>query len=93
MIHEARHPSDTDTRSRLVLHNRLYAKFRDDLEDIIPTANLPTFQEMPYSPEPVGYWADPSRIAGATVPGVAQVEWTGKPGGGQAHARERYGIR
>jgi hypothetical protein len=36
----------------LVLHNHLYAKFRDDMEDIIPTTNLPTFQEMPYSPEP-----------------------------------------
>ncbi|GAA4496857.1 family 43 glycosylhydrolase [Actinoallomurus oryzae] len=36
----------------LVLHNHLYAKFRDDMEDIIPATNLPTFQETPYSPEP-----------------------------------------
>lgn len=36
----------------LVLHNHLYARFRDDMEDIIPTSNLPTFQEVPYSPEP-----------------------------------------
>lgn len=36
----------------LVLHNHLYAKFQDDLEDIVTTTNLPTFQETPYSPEP-----------------------------------------
>jgi hypothetical protein len=158
----------------LVLHNNLYAKFRDDMEDIIPMTNLPTFQQTPYSPEPYlegayvfkyggkyyllqaawdrtsanpdgstryaydtpgpgrvqyqydaiiavadkfegpyskrwtlgvgaghnnlfvdhsgqvwttffrnpnfGYWADPSRIADAAVPGVARVEWTGPEG-------------
>lgn len=36
----------------LVLHNHVYAKFRDDMEDIVPTTNLPTFRETPYSPEP-----------------------------------------
>ncbi|MFD5746124.1 family 43 glycosylhydrolase [Streptomyces sp. NPDC127033] len=36
----------------LVLHNDLYAKFRDDLEDIVPTTNLPRFRQTPYSPEP-----------------------------------------
>ncbi|SCG37919.1 family 43 glycosylhydrolase [Micromonospora coxensis] len=36
----------------LVLHNDLYAKFRDDMEDIVPTTNLPTFQQTPYTPEP-----------------------------------------
>ncbi|NJP27288.1 family 43 glycosylhydrolase [Microbispora sp. SCL1-1] len=36
----------------LVLHNNLYAKFRDDMEDIIPTTNLPQFQQTPYAPEP-----------------------------------------
>jgi hypothetical protein len=36
----------------LVLHNDLYARFRDDMEDIVPTTNLPTFQQTPYSPEP-----------------------------------------
>ncbi|WP_210590479.1 family 43 glycosylhydrolase [Streptomyces sp. GESEQ-35] len=36
----------------LVLHNNLYAKFRDDMEDIVPTTNLPKFQQKPYSPEP-----------------------------------------
>ncbi|WP_326809341.1 family 43 glycosylhydrolase [Streptomyces sp. NBC_01186] len=36
----------------LVLHNDLYAKFRDDMEDIVPTTNLPKFQQQPYSPEP-----------------------------------------
>ncbi|MFC5825883.1 family 43 glycosylhydrolase [Nonomuraea insulae] len=36
----------------LVLHNHLYAKFRDDMEDIVPTTNLPKFQQTPYTPEP-----------------------------------------
>ena len=36
----------------LVLHNNYYAKFRDDMEDIVPTTNLPTFQQTPYGPEP-----------------------------------------
>ncbi|WP_413811436.1 family 43 glycosylhydrolase [Streptomyces sp. OE57] len=36
----------------LVLHNNLYARFRDDMEDIVPTSDLPTFRQRPYSPEP-----------------------------------------
>ncbi|OON82766.1 family 43 glycosylhydrolase [Streptomyces tsukubensis] len=36
----------------LVLHNHLYAKFRDDMEDIVPTTNLPLFKQTPYAPEP-----------------------------------------
>ncbi|WP_226027274.1 family 43 glycosylhydrolase [Streptomyces hyderabadensis] len=36
----------------LVLHNDLYAKFRDDMEDIVTTTDLPRFQQTPYSPEP-----------------------------------------
>ncbi|MEU6113313.1 family 43 glycosylhydrolase [Streptomyces sp. NPDC047117] len=36
----------------LVLHNDLYAKFRDDMEDIVTPTNLPRFQQKPYSPEP-----------------------------------------
>ncbi|MDJ1132980.1 family 43 glycosylhydrolase [Streptomyces iconiensis] len=36
----------------LVLHNHEYAKFRDDMEDIVPTTKLPRFQQQPYSPEP-----------------------------------------
>ncbi|WP_413797895.1 family 43 glycosylhydrolase [Streptomyces iranensis] len=36
----------------LVLHNNLYARFRDDMEDIVPTSGLPTFRQRPYSPEP-----------------------------------------
>ena len=36
----------------LVLHNDLYAKFRDDMEDIVTTTDLPAFQQTPYSPEP-----------------------------------------
>ncbi|MFD7502298.1 family 43 glycosylhydrolase [Streptomyces sp. NPDC059850] len=36
----------------LVLHNDLYARFRDDMEDIVPTTNLPRFRQAPYSPEP-----------------------------------------
>ncbi|MFD7025755.1 family 43 glycosylhydrolase [Promicromonospora sukumoe] len=36
----------------LVLHNHLYAPFRDDMEDIVPTTDLPLFQQTPYTPEP-----------------------------------------
>ncbi|WP_329050166.1 family 43 glycosylhydrolase [Streptomyces violaceus] len=36
----------------LVLHNDLYARFRDDMEDIVPATNLPKFQQKRYSPEP-----------------------------------------
>ncbi|MFD7919416.1 family 43 glycosylhydrolase [Streptomyces sp. NPDC059740] len=36
----------------LVLHNDLYAKFRDDMEDLTTTTNLPRFRQTPYSPEP-----------------------------------------
>ncbi|MEO3850214.1 family 43 glycosylhydrolase [Streptomyces sp. B8F3] len=36
----------------LVLHNDLYAKFRDDMEDIVPTTELPRFEQQRYSPEP-----------------------------------------
>ncbi len=158
----------------LVLHNHLYAKFRGDMEDVVPTTNLPTFQETPYTPDPylegvyvfkyggryyllqsawdrtsinpdgsiryaydppgpgrvqyqydvvvavsdhfegpysqrwtagvsaghnnffvdhgghlwstffrngnAGYWADPSRVADAAVPGVVRLEWTGPEG-------------
>ncbi|MFB4288812.1 family 43 glycosylhydrolase [Nonomuraea sp. ATR24] len=36
----------------LVLHNNLYAKFRDDMEDIVPATGLPQFQQRLYTPEP-----------------------------------------
>ncbi|MFF0727720.1 family 43 glycosylhydrolase [Streptomyces sp. NPDC004134] len=36
----------------LVLHNDLYAKFRDDMEDIVPATGLPRFEQQRYSPEP-----------------------------------------
>jgi hypothetical protein len=36
----------------LVLHNNLYAKFRDDMEDVVPATNLPSFQQTAYDPEP-----------------------------------------
>ncbi|MET8717009.1 family 43 glycosylhydrolase [Streptomyces sp. NPDC004735] len=36
----------------LVLHNDLYAKFRDDMEDIVTPTDLPLFRQTPYSPEP-----------------------------------------
>ncbi|WP_275559054.1 family 43 glycosylhydrolase [Streptomyces sp. 5-6(2022)] len=38
--------------ARLVLHNNLYATFRDDMEDIVPTSGLPAFRQRPYFPEP-----------------------------------------
>ncbi|MEU0603183.1 family 43 glycosylhydrolase [Streptomyces sp. NPDC006393] len=36
----------------LVLHNNVYARFRDDMEDIVPTTRLPAFRQQPYTPEP-----------------------------------------
>ncbi|MEO3884471.1 family 43 glycosylhydrolase [Nonomuraea sp. B5E05] len=36
----------------LVLHNHLYARFRDDMEDIVPVTGLPAFRQTPYTPEP-----------------------------------------
>ncbi|WP_344288607.1 family 43 glycosylhydrolase, partial [Streptomyces synnematoformans] len=36
----------------LVLHNDLYARFRDDMEDIVPATDLPRFEQTRYSPEP-----------------------------------------
>ncbi|MEU6455371.1 family 43 glycosylhydrolase [Streptomyces sp. NPDC047065] len=36
----------------LVLHNDLYARFWDDMEDIVPATDLPRFRQTPYSPEP-----------------------------------------
>ncbi|MFF0794270.1 family 43 glycosylhydrolase [Streptomyces spiralis] len=36
----------------LVLHNNLYARFRDDMEDIVPTTRLAAFRQQPYTPEP-----------------------------------------
>jgi len=41
-----------DGKARLVLHNNLYADFRDDMEDIVPSTGLPRFQQAPYTPEP-----------------------------------------
>ncbi|WP_182909669.1 family 43 glycosylhydrolase [Microbispora sp. H13382] len=169
----------------LVLHNNLYAKFRDDMEDIVPATNLPKFQQTPYAPEPYlegayvfkyggkyylvhaawdrssvntdgstryaydtaapgrvqyqydaivavadtfegpyskrwtlgvgaghnnifadrsgrlwatffrnpnfGYWADPSRVADAAVPGVVRLEWTGPEGNRLYVARRNPG--
>ncbi|GAA2987819.1 MULTISPECIES: family 43 glycosylhydrolase [Streptomyces] len=39
-------------RAWLVLHNNLYARFRDDMEDIVTTTDLPLFKQTPYTPEP-----------------------------------------
>ncbi|WP_037915428.1 family 43 glycosylhydrolase [Actinacidiphila yeochonensis] len=166
----------------LVLHNDLYARFRSDMEDIVPTTGLPAFQQRSYSPEPYregvyvfkyggkyyllqavwdlasvdaygsphnaytpgaagavkyqydvvaavsdtfqgpyserwtvgvgaghnnvfldhhgrpwttffrtatsGYWADPAHVADASVPGVAQLEWTG-PDGNRLYVKRR----
>ncbi|GAB2672181.1 family 43 glycosylhydrolase [Saccharopolyspora gloriosae] len=39
-------------RAWLVLHNDLYARFQDDMEDIVPKTDLPKFQQTRYSEEP-----------------------------------------
>ena len=41
-----------DDKAWLVLHNDLYAEFRDDMEDIVQTTDLPKFEQSRYSPEP-----------------------------------------
>lgn len=41
-----------DERAWLVLHNNLYARFSDDMEDIVPRTGLPEFRQSPYAPEP-----------------------------------------
>lgn len=39
-------------RAWLVLHNDLYSEFRDDMEDLVHTTDLPRFRQRPYDPEP-----------------------------------------
>lgn len=41
-----------DDQAWLVLHNDLYARFQDDMEDIVPKTDLPKFQQERYSEEP-----------------------------------------
>jgi hypothetical protein len=36
----------------LILHNSVYARFRDDMEDIVPTTALPAFDQRTFTPEP-----------------------------------------
>ncbi|GAB3473718.1 family 43 glycosylhydrolase [Nocardiopsis coralliicola] len=53
----AYHPIDgglytEDGRAWLVLHNDFFARFGDDMEDIVPATGLPRFEQVPYDPEP-----------------------------------------
>jgi len=41
-----------DDAAWLVLHNDLYARFTDDMEDITTPTNLPEFAQTSYAPEP-----------------------------------------
>lgn len=41
-----------DDDAWLVLHNDLYARFTDDMEDITTPTDLPAFRQTPYTPEP-----------------------------------------
>ncbi|MGF0116282.1 family 43 glycosylhydrolase [Promicromonospora sp. Marseille-Q5078] len=41
-----------DDAAWLVLHNDLYARFTDDMEDITTPTDLPEFAQTPYAPEP-----------------------------------------
>lgn len=41
-----------DDAAWLVLHNDLYARFTDDMEDITTPTDLPEFDQTPYAPEP-----------------------------------------
>lgn len=72
----------------LVLHNHLYAKFRDDMEDIVPTTNLPTFQEKPYSPEPYLEGAYVFRYGGKYY--LIHAAWNWRSTDAQGGTRQAY---
>jgi hypothetical protein len=72
----------------LVLHNDLYAKFRDDMEDIVPTTNLPKFQQTPYSPEPYREGASVFKYGGAYY--LLQATWDWKSANPDGTTRYAY---
>ncbi|WP_030901382.1 family 43 glycosylhydrolase [Streptomyces sp. NRRL F-5126] len=76
----------------LVLHNDLYAKFRDDMEDIVPTTGLPAFQQRPYTPEPYLEGAYVFRYGGEYYLVQTAWDWTSVNADGTArHAYTKGG--
>lgn len=76
----------------LVLHNHVYARFRDDMEDIVPAMGLPAFRETPYSPEPYLEGAYVFKYAGKYY--LLQAAWdrtSADPGGGTRYAYDTPG--
>ncbi|MEV6347616.1 family 43 glycosylhydrolase [Actinoplanes sp. NPDC051851] len=57
----------------LVLHNHWYARFADDMEDIVPSTGLRQFRETAYSPEPYLEGAHVFRHAGKYF--LVQAAW------------------
>jgi hypothetical protein len=75
-----------------VLHNDLYAKFRDDMEDIVPATGLPRFQQTPYPAEPYLEGAHVFKFAGKYYLLHAAWDWTSDdPGGGTRYAYDSPG--
>lgn len=70
---------DDGDETYLVLHNNLYSKMTDDMEDIEHPHDLPAFDQQAYSPEPY--------LEGATVTKVGEkyylmhAAWSNKSGG------------
>ncbi|TDE59729.1 hypothetical protein E1295_02245 [Nonomuraea mesophila] len=76
----------------LVLHNHLYAKFRDDMEDIVPVTGLPQFRQTPYTPEPYLEGAYVFKHAGKYF--LLHAAWnrrSANPDGSTRHAYEPAG--
>lgn len=74
----------------LVLHNNLYAKFRDDMEDIVPATDLPAFRQTPYTPEPYLEGAYVFKHHGKYY--LLHAAWDRVSGGGERHAYDPPGA-
>ena len=75
----------------LVLHNDLYAKFRDDMEDIVPAKDLPRFRQTPYKPEPYLEGAYVFKYGGKYFLVHAAWDWESHPDGKPRHAYDNPG--
>ncbi|SFC58415.1 Beta-xylosidase [Nocardioides terrae] len=62
----------------LVLHNNLFAKFRDDMEDLETPVDLPAFTQRKYSPEPYLEGASVTKVGSKYY--LMQSAWANKTG-------------
>ncbi|NLU68293.1 family 43 glycosylhydrolase [Streptomyces sp. HNM0574] len=76
----------------LVLHNDLYSRFRDDMEDIVTTTDLPRFGQTRYSPEPYLEGAYVFRHGGKYFLVHAAWDWSStNPDGSRRYAYDNPG--